>query len=165
MMLSSGEWRFDPFRLSLWGRVRARMAWLRGPAFLPRWVVGCAVTLLASTFAGVSVLLVMHAASPPLTIRSWPGGTAATWPVQDARSAPLVPKHPTLERRDPERMGPVSASIVDMPGFPCAPSDVAFPPRWSAVDGPLIVVVGPDHDGSPVLWGPSCVVSGGRAAS
>jgi hypothetical protein len=155
--------RSDPFRLSAFGRCRATMSWLHAPARVSRVTVGVAAMQAAAICMGV-VFLVMHAASPSaLPAASVPppatsGGQAAQ------QVSPHLPDlsvgvHPSVP------VGPGNARLAGLAGYDCGPLPAReFPPRWDLFGEPLIVVVSEGSDGLPVLWGPSCVISGGMAS-
>ena len=135
----------DPFRLSTIGRLRAGVAWLRGPATLTRWLLivmtVCAILTLAAAVTGS----VMQAASPN------PPATSTT----AAKGRPQ-----SQDLKELLRAGPSQSNVVDRPGYECRPMPdrrvLYFNPFNS---GPTVVVI--DRDG--VVWGPACLVSAGIA--
>lgn len=145
MMFRPRRFRYsDPFKLSTMGRLRAGMAWLRGPATLPRWwlisITICVVLTVALAVTGA----VMQAASPT---------SPASRVTVNGRSQPR-------DLKELLRAGPSSSNVVDMPGYQCRPMPGRRVFYLNPFDpGPSVIVI--DRDG--VVWGPSCVVSAGIA--
>lgn len=128
------------------GRLRAGVAWLRGPATLTRWLL-IVMTICAIVAIAVAVTRsVMHAASPHPT-------TTAAAVTGRPRSQDL---------KDLLRAGPSQSNVVARPGYECRRMPdrrvLYFNPFNS---GPTVVVI--DQDG--VVWGPSCLVSAGIAGA
>lgn len=144
----------DPFRLSPLGQMRAAVAWMRGPATMTRWLLllfsACAVV----TALGFTVELVMQAASPTSMM---PRNQSSP------RNRPLSQSRYVRPAWDMSHAGPSSSGLIDVPGISdCRPLPaVKWPPYSDPFGEPMVVVV----DRSGVVWGPSCIVSPGRAWS
>jgi hypothetical protein len=141
--------RSDPFRLSTLGWLRAAASWLRGPAFMSRWLLFGLTTLSVLSVAGTAALLVTVMQPASLALRSVIGAPPA--------AAPTTSPPPVSAML---RSGPSSSELVELPGYECHPlPGVGL--RWLNPfrDGPAVVAI--DRDG--VIWGPSCVVTGGLA--
>lgn len=133
----------DPFHLSLTGRLRAMVSWLRCPASMSRWLV--ALLLACSIFAALSSFLL---------VLQQPG-SAAGGDDQASGFGSMRAESPP-HNVDSARVGPRSASIASVPGYDCGPMlSVPWPPPITF--GPTVVVIG----SGGVLYGPRCLVSGG----
>jgi len=128
------------------GRLRAGLAWLRGPATLTRWLLILMIICAIVTIAAAVTRSVMHAASPHPT-------TSVTAVTGRPRSEDL---------KDLLRAGPSQSNVVARSGYECRPMPdrrfLYFNPFNS---GPTVVVI--DREG--VVWGPSCLVSAGIAGA
>lgn len=134
----------DPFRLSAAGRVRAAIAWTRGPVRLTRWMASVLVVCAVITSVAVVRSAVMHGASPQ--------SAEARTRVRDATATQAMPVDDRL------RAGPILSEVLERPGFECQPMpdhDLMYFNPFD--DGPIVVAI----DANGVVWGPACVVSEG----
>lgn len=143
MMFIGSKFRdYDPFQLSPLGRLRAAVAWLRGPALVRRWFAGVLCVLCVSSFGMTVVLVVMQPASP--------------------EEMTMAVREPGADVASLLRVGPSSSKVIDLPGYDCHPMPTLGLKYLNPMrTGPSVVAIGKDG----VVWGPSCVVSYGVAGS
>src|SRR5690348_7798594 len=102
MMFIGNKFRdYDPFQLSPLGRLRAAVAWLRGPALVRRWFAGVLCVMCVVSFGMTVVLVVMQPASPA--------------------EATMVARESGEDVASLLRAGPSSSKVIDLPGYDCHP--------------------------------------------
>ena len=73
--------RSDPFQLSMFGWLRAAASWLRGPAFMSRWLLFGLTTLSVLSVTGIAAVLLTVMQPASLALRSVTGASPAAAPT------------------------------------------------------------------------------------
>lgn len=154
-MWSTNRSRYsDPFRLSPLGRLRVGVAWMRAPATVSRWLVSAFAVCALATSLGITVEIVMQAASPNLKMLH----SQRLRESETSETSRYVPPP-----WDKSHAGPSSSRLVDVPGISdCRPlPSVKWPSHLDPFGEPMVLAI----DKTGTVWGPSCIVSAGRTSS